>query len=283
MIQPPTIDESRNNLITNFGKAVLQDRYMIPKETSPQESLARAAVAFADSDAHAKRLYDYASKLWFMFSTPILSNGGTDRGLPISCFLNYVPDSREGLGEHYLENIWLSSSGGGIGGYWGDIRSQDQSTSKGNKTTGVIPFMHVVDSQMVAFNQGSTRRGSYASYMDISHPEIIEFIEMRKASGGDINRKNMNLHHAVNIPDKFMKSLEKDEMWKLIDPHNKKVIREIKARQLWIKLLETRVNTGEPYIMFIDTVNKYLPKELKKLGLKVHHSNLCSEITLPTN
>jgi|TARA_Y100000296_G_scaffold78225_1_gene100650 ribonucleoside-diphosphate reductase alpha chain len=283
MIQPPTIDKSRNNLITNFGKAVLQDRYMIPKEKSPQESLARAAVAFADSDAHAKRLYDYASKLWFMFSTPILSNGGTNRGLPISCFLNYVPDSREGLGEHYLENIWLSSSGGGIGGYWGDIRSQDQSTSKGNKTTGVIPFMHVVDSQMVAFNQGSTRRGSYASYMDISHPEIIEFIEMRKASGGDINRKNMNLHHAVNIPDKFMKSLEKDEMWKLIDPHNKKVIREIKARHLWIKLLETRVNTGEPYIMFIDTVNKYLPKELKKLGLKVHHSNLCSEITLPTN
>ena len=142
--------------------------------------------------------------------------------------------------------------------------------------------MHVVDSQMVAFNQGATRRGSYASYMDISHPEIIEFIEMRKPSGGDVNRKNLNLHHGINVPDKFMKALEKDEMWKLIDPHNKKVIREVKARQLWIKILETRVSTGEPYIMFSDTVNKGLPKELKDKGLKVHHSNLCSEITLPT-
>ncbi len=283
MTDKPTIDLARDDLLTVFGKEVLKDRYMLPTEKSPQEALARTAAAFADSDAHAKRLYDYSSKLWFMFATPVLSNGGTDRGLPISCFLNYVPDSREGLSEHYAENIWLSSSGGGIGGYWGDIRSQDQSTSKGNKTTGVIPFMHVVDSQMVAFNQGATRRGSYASYMDISHPEIIEFIEMRKPSGGDVNRKNLNLHHGINVPDKFMKALEKDEMWKLIDPHNKKVIREVKARQLWIKILETRVSTGEPYIMFSDTVNKGLPKELKDKGLKVHHSNLCSEITLPTN
>jgi len=173
--------------------------------------------------------------------------------------------------------------GGGIGGYWGHIRSQGQSTSKGNKTTGVIPFMHVVDSQMVAFNQGATRRGSYASYMDISHPEIIEFIEMRKPAGGDINRKNLNLHHAVIIPDKFMKAMEDDGDWTLIDPNSKQKVKTVKARSIWIKILEARVSTGEPYLMFIDTVNKGLPKELKDKGLKVHHSNLCSEITLPTN
>jgi len=261
---------------------ILRDRYMLPEEISPQESFARACMAFADNKAHAERLYKYVSNLWFMFASPLLSNGGTDRGLPISCFLNYVPDSRTGLAEHYTENIWLSSMGGGIGGYWGHIRSQGQSTSKGNKTTGVIPFMHVVDSQMVAFNQGSTRRGSYASYMDISHPEIIEFMEMRKPSGGDINRKNLNLHHGVVVSDKFMKAVEGDLDWDLIDPNSKEVVKSVKARTLWIKLLETRVATGEPYIMFGDTVQRGLPKELKAKGLKVHQSNLCSEITLPT-
>jgi ribonucleoside-diphosphate reductase alpha chain len=277
------IDETKDNLLPRNAIDILKDRYLLPTENSPQEAFARACVYFADDKDHAERLYKYVSNLWFMFASPLLSNGGTERGLPISCFLNYVPDSREGLAAHYTENIWLSSMGGGIGGYWGHIRSQGQSTSKGNKTTGVIPFMHVVDSQMVAFNQGATRRGSYASYMDISHPEIIEFIEMRKPAGGDINRKNLNLHHAVIVPDKFMWAVEKDEDWTLIDPNSKDKVKTIKARSIWIKILEARISTGEPYIMFIDTVNKALPKELKDKGLKVHHSNLCSEITLPTN
>ena len=276
------IDITKDDMLPKNAVDILRDRYMLPEEISPQESFARACMAFADNKAHAERLYKYVSNLWFMFASPLLSNGGTDRGLPISCFLNYVPDSRTGLAEHYTENIWLSSMGGGIGGYWGHIRSQGQSTSKGNKTTGVIPFMHVVDSQMVAFNQGSTRRGSYASYMDVSHPEIIEFMEMRKPSGGDINRKNLNLHHGVVVSDKFMKAVEGDLDWDLIDPNSKEVVKSVKARTLWIKLLETRVATGEPYIMFGDTVQRGLPKELKAKGLKVHQSNLCSEITLPT-
>ena len=276
------IDISKDEMLPKNAVDILRDRYMLPEEISPQESFARACMAFADNKAHAERLYKYVSNLWFMFASPLLSNGGTDRGLPISCFLNYVPDSRTGLAEHYTENIWLSSMGGGIGGYWGHIRSQGQSTSKGNKTTGVIPFMYVVDSQMVAFNQGSTRRGSYASYMDISHPEIIEFMEMRKPSGGDINRKNLNLHHGVVVSDKFMKAVEGDLDWDLIDPNSKDIVKTVKARTLWIKLLETRVATGEPYIMFGDTLQRGLPKELKAKGLKVHQSNLCSEITLPT-
>ena len=277
------IDITKDTLLPTNAVDILKDRYLLPTEETPQEAFARACMTFADNKAHAERLYKYVSNLWFMFASPLLSNGGTDRGLPISCFLNYVPDSREGLAAHYTENIWLSSMGGGIGGYWGHIRSQGQSTSKGNKTTGVIPFMHVVDSQMVAFNQGATRRGSYASYMDISHPEIIEFIDMRKPAGGDINRKNLNLHHAVIVPDKFMWAVEKDEDWTLVDPNSKDKVKTIKARSIWIKILEARISTGEPYIMFIDTVNRALPKELKDKGLKVHHSNLCSEITLPTN
>ena len=273
---------SRDDFLTESGKTILKDRYLLPTEASPQDAFARAAKTFADDQAHAQRLYDYASKLWFMFSTPVLSNGGTTRGLPISCFLNYVDDSREGLADHYTENIWLSSMGGGIGGYWGDVRSQGMATSIGNKTTGVIPFMHVVDSQMTAFHQGATRRGSYASYMDISHPEIIEFIEMRKPTGGDIHRKNLNLHHGVNVSDKFMEAVVAGDQWDLIDPHTKQVINTTDARTLWIKLLETRIATGEPYISFIDTVNEALPESQKKLGLKFNHSNLCSEITLPT-
>ena len=276
------IDYSRDDLLTESGKTILKDRYLLPTEASPQDGFARAAKTFADDQAHAQRLYDYASKLWFMFSTPVLSNGGTTRGLPISCFLNYVDDSREGLADHYTENIWLSSMGGGIGGYWGDVRSQGMATSIGNKTTGVIPFMHVVDSQMTAFHQGATRRGSYASYMDVSHPEIVEFIEMRKPTGGDIHRKNLNLHHGINITDSFMEAVQKGDSWDLIDPHTKQVIKTTDARTLWIKILETRIATGEPYISFIDTVNAALPESQKKLGLKFNHSNLCSEITLPT-
>ena len=284
------MEYSRDDLLTHFGKKTLQDRYLLPEEKSPQDAFMRAAKAFSDNDEMAQRIYDYASKLWFMYSTPILSNGGTKRGMPISCFLNYVGDSREGLTGHYTENAWLASVGGGIGGYWGHVRSDGVATSGGSASSGTIPFMHVVDSEILAFSQGKTRRGSYASYMDISHPEIIEFIEMRKPTGGDAHRKNLNLHHGINITNDFMELIDKcikeptyDDTWNLIDPHTKKVIRTISARDLWLKILEVRVNTGEPYISFIDTINEGLPQTQKDLGLKVHHSNLCSEITLPTN
>ena len=284
------IDYERDDLLTDFGKTTLKDRYLLPEETSPQDGFMRAAKAFSDNDEMAERIYNYASKLWFMYSTPILSNGGTNRGMPISCFLNYVGDSREGLTGHYTENAWLASIGGGIGGYWGHVRSDGVSTSGGSQSSGSIPFLHVVDSEILAFSQGKTRRGSYAAYMDMSHPEIIEFLEMRKPSGGDIHRKCLNLHHAINISDEFMQLIEKciaeptyDDSWNLIDPHTKKVIRTVSARDLWQKLLETRVATGEPYVSFIDTINDALPETQKKLGLRVHHSNLCTEITLPTN
>jgi ribonucleoside-diphosphate reductase alpha chain len=284
------IDYERDNLLTDFGKTTLKDRYLLPDEHSPQDGFMRAAKAFSDNDEMAERIYNYASKLWFMYSTPILSNGGTNRGMPISCFLNYVGDSREGLTGHYTENAWLASIGGGIGGYWGHVRSDGTKTSGGSQSSGSIPFLHVVDSEILAFSQGKTRRGSYAAYMDISHPEIIEFLEMRKPSGGDIHRKCLNLHHAINISDEFMQLIEKciaeptyDDSWNLIDPHTNKTIRTISARDLWQKLLETRVATGEPYVSFIDTINESLPMQQKKLGLKVHHSNLCTEITLPTN
>jgi len=218
-----------------------------------------------------------------MFSTPILSNGGTSRGLPISCFLNYVPDSRIGLSAHYDENIWLASSGGGIGGYWGDVRSNGVSTTHGSKSTGSIPFMHVVDSEMIAFNQGTTRRGSYAAYMDVWHPEIEEFINMRKESGGDIHRKNLNLHNAVNINNEFLKAVQHDLDWRLIDPKSKEAVKIINARDLWFQIINARAETGEPYIVNIDTCNKALPQKQKDLGLEIKQSNLCSEITLPTN
>lgn len=276
------IDLSRDDLLSDFAVKTIEDRYMVDGETSPQEAFARAAAAFADNEDHAQRLYDYASKHWFMFATPVLSNGGTERGLPISCYLNHVHDSRIGLGEHYVENINLSSTGGGIGGYWGSLRSSGTKTSTGNKTTGVIPFMHVVDAQMLAFNQGATRRGSYAAYIDVSHPEIEEFVNMRKPSGGDIHRKNENLHHAVNLPDAFMVAVKDGKTWDLIDPHTKEVVKTIDARTLWIKILETRVATGEPYLHFIDRSNEAMPESLKALGLQVFGSNLCSEITLPT-
>ena len=284
------IDYERDNLLTDFGKTTLKDRYLLPEETSPQEGFMRAAKAFSDNDEMAQRIYDYASKLWFMYSTPVLSNAGSKRGMPISCFLNYVGDSREGLTGHYTENAWLASVGGGIGGYWGDVRSDGTQTSGGSQSSGSIPFLHVVDSEILAFSQGKTRRGSYAAYMDISHPEIIEFLEMRKPSGGDVHRKCLNLHHGVNISDEFMHLIDNcikeptfDDTWNLIDPHTKKIVRTVSARDLWLKILETRVATGEPYVSFIDTVNEALPETQKKLGLKVNHSNLCTEITLATD
>ena len=284
------IDFDRDSILPEFSKKTLKDRYMVEGEVSPQEAFARAARTFSDDDAMAQRIYDYASNLWFMFSTPILSNGGTARGLPISCFLNYIPDSREGLTDHYTENAWLSSVGGGIGGYWGDLRSVGSKTSHGSESTGVIPFRKVVDAEMLAFSQGVTRRGSYAAYIDISHPEIEEFLDVRKPTGGDINRKSINLHHAVVVPDSFMELIDKatqeegfDDSWKLIDPHSGEVKKTVSAKTLWVKLIQNRIETGEPYIMFGDAVNKALPEFQKKLGLKVNQSNLCSEITLPTN
>ena len=284
------IDYKRDNYLSEFSHKTLQDRYLIAGETSPQDAFARAARAFSDNDAHAQRLYDYASKLWFMFSTPILSNGGTARGWPISCFLNYIEDSRTGLTGHYTENAFLSSVGGGVGGSWSDVRSVGSKTSNGSESTGVIPFMKVVDAEMLAFSQGVTRRGSYAAYLDISHPEIEEFLDVRKPTGGDINRKSVNLHHGVVISDKFMELIEGatreegfDDSWNLIDPHTKEVIKTVSAKTLWVKLIQNRVETGEPYIMFGDTVNAALPQFQKDMGLSVHHSNLCSEITLPTN
>ena len=284
------INYDRDELLTDFGKTTLKDRYLLPQEDSPQDGFLRAAKAFSDNDEMAERIYSYASKLWFMYSTPVLSNAGSKRGMPISCFLNYVGDSREGLTGHYTENAWLASVGGGIGGYWGHVRSDGTMTSGGSQSSGSIPFLHVVDSEILAFSQGKTRRGSYAAYMDISHPEIIEFIEMRKPSGGDVHRKCLNLHHGVNISNEFMQLIDNcikeptyDDSWNLIDPHTKKVVRTVSARELWQKILETRVATGEPYVSFIDTINDALPETQKKLGLEVHHSNLCTEITLPTS
>tara|TARA_R100001443_G_scaffold9054_2_gene18565 strand:- start:242 stop:2119 length:1878 start_codon:yes stop_codon:yes gene_type:complete len=282
------IDYSKDKKLDKFSIDTLQDRYYWENEQSPQEAFARAAVFGATfkgqiSFSLAQRLYNYASDHWFMFSTPILSNGGTTRGLPISCFLNYVPDSRVGLSDHYDENIWLASSGGGIGGYWGDVRSDGVSTGNGSRSTGSIPFMHVVDSQMLAFNQGTTRRGSYAAYSDISHPEIEEFINMRKSSGGDINRKNLNLHNGVNITNEFLEAVKTDDEWRLIDPKTNEPTKVISARELWMRLLETRAETGEPYLINIDRCNEALPKGQKDLGLQIKQSNLCSEITLPTN
>jgi len=284
------IDYSKDDLLDEFAITTLRDRYMIPGEESPQEAFARAAMAFADNDDHAQRLYDYVSNLWFMFATPVLSNGGTTRGLPISCFLNYVEDSREGITDHYVENAFLSSFGGGIGGHWSDVRAQGTRTSKGSESTGVIPFVKVVDAEMLAFSQGVTRRGSYAAYLHMSHPEIEEFLDVRKPTGGDTNRKSINLHHGVVVPDSFMELIHAatkypdfDDSWDLFDPHTRQVKRTVSARALWVKLLQNRMETGEPYLMFEDAVNAELPAFQKKKGLEVHHSNLCSEITLATD
>jgi ribonucleoside-diphosphate reductase alpha chain len=282
------IDYDKEQLLGQFAIQTLKDRYLWQGEEYAQEAFARAAIYGATyrgttDFSLAQRLYNYASDLWFMFSTPILSNGGTSRGLPISCFLNYVSDSRHGLSSHYDENIWLASGGGGIGGYWGSVRSNGVDTANGSKSTGSIPFMHVVDSQMLAFNQGVTRRGSYAAYMDISHPEIEEFIAMRKTTGGDLNRKCLNLHNGVNITDAFLERVKEDGEWRLIDPKTNTAVKIVSARDLWWTLITTRAETGEPYIVNIDRCNEFLPQTQKDLGLKINQSNLCSEITLPTD
>ena len=284
------INYNKEKKLDRFSLDTLKDRYLYQEEgeTYAQEAFARAAVFASTFKGHtdfelAQRLYNYSSDLWFMFSTPILSNGGTNRGLPISCFLNYVPDSRDGLSSHYDENIWLASTGGGIGGYWGSVRSNGIATANNSRSTGSIPFMKVVDSQMLAFNQGITRRGSYAAYMDIDHPEIEEFINIRKESGGDINRKCLNLHNGINLTNEFLQAVKNDDDWRLIDPKTKEAVKIVSARELWWQILNARAETGEPYMVNIDNCNDALPKSQKDLGLEIKQSNLCSEITLPTN
>jgi ribonucleoside-diphosphate reductase alpha chain len=275
------IDVKKDDKLSNFGKAVLKDRYLMPGE-SYQDLFARVAAYYADNQAHATRIYDYISNLWFMPATPILSNGGTDRGLPISCFLNESTDSLSGIVSLWNENVWLASKGGGIGSYWGNLRSIGETVRGNGKTSGIVPFIKVMDSQTLAISQGSLRRGSAAVYLPIHHPEIEEFIDIRRPTGGDPNRRSLNLHHGVVITDEFMKAVEKDADFELRSPFSGEAVETVKARALWIKLLTTRVETGEPYILFYDTVNKTIPEHQKKLGLKVKTSNLCSEITLPT-
>lgn len=275
------IDRARDSNLTEFGKATLLDRYLLPGE-SFQDLFARVAMSYSDDAAHAQRLYDYISKLWFMPATPVLSNGGTDRGLPISCFLNETDDSLSGIVDLWNENVWLASRGGGIGSYWGNLRSIGEKVGKNGKTSGIVPFIRVMDSLTLAISQGSLRRGSAAVYLPISHPEIEEFIEMRKPSGGDPNRKALNLHHGVVISDAFMRAVEKDEEWALTSAKDGTVIERVNARALWIRILTARIETGEPYLLFSDHVNRAIPEHHKLAGLNVKMSNLCSEITLPT-
>ena len=275
------IDHSRDALLTEFGKATLLDRYLMPGE-SFQDLFARVAMHFADDTAHAQRLYDYISKLWFMPATPVLSNGGTDRGLPISCFLNECDDSLSGIVDMWNENVWLASRGGGIGSYWGNLRSIGEKVGRNGKTSGIIPFIRVMDSLTLAISQGSLRRGSAACYLPVWHPEIEEFVEMRRPTGGDPNRKALNLHHGILISDAFMRAVENDEEWALLSPHDGSVQERVSARNLWIRILTARIETGEPYILYIDHVNRAIPEHHKLAGLNVKMSNLCSEITLPT-
>ncbi|MFN5589091.1 MAG: ribonucleoside-diphosphate reductase subunit alpha [Holosporales bacterium] len=276
-----TVDHRRDAKLTNFGKAVLDDRYLLPGETY-QDLFARVATYYADDSAHAQRLYDYISNLWFMPATPVLSNGGTDRGLPISCFLNEANDSLGGIVDLWNENVWLAARGGGIGSYWGNLRSIGEMVKGNGKTSGVIPFIRVQDALTLAISQGSLRRGSAAVYLPVRHPEIEEFIELRRPTGGDPNRKALNLHHGVLIPDAFMRAVEEDQEWALLSPKDGTIIRKISARNLWIRILTARIETGEPYIVFIDHVNRAIPEHHKLAGLTVKTSNLCSEITLPT-
>lgn len=279
--KPIIINNEANNNLTSFGKAVLTDRYLLPGETY-QDLFARVASYYGNDDEHAQRIYNYISKLWFMPATPILSNGGTNRGLPISCFLNEVTDSLDGIVNNWNENVWLAARGGGIGTYWGNVRSIGEKVKGNGKTSGIIPFIKVQDSMTLAISQGSLRRGSAAMYLPIDHPEIEEFIDLRRPTGGDPNRKALNIHHGVSISDAFMNAVELDLDWELLSPKDKKVISKVKARDLWIKLLTTRIETGEPYLLFIDHVNKKIPQHQKELKLSVKMSNLCSEIVLPT-
>ena len=275
------IDRSRDSNLTEFGKATLSDRYLGANE-SYQDLFARVASYYGDNNLHAQRIYNYMSNLWFMPATPVLSNGGTKRGLPISCFLNEAGDSLDGILDLWSENVWLAARGGGIGSYWGNLRSIGEKIGRVGKTSGIIPFIKVMDSLTMAISQGSLRRGSAACYLPIDHPEIEEFIEMRRPTGGDPNRKSLNLHHGVLVSDAFMRAVETDEQWALKSPKDGVIQSTVSARNLWIRLLTARIETGEPYMIFIDTVNRLIPQHHKLAGLNVKTSNLCSEITLPT-
>ena len=277
-----TIDLNRDDLLTDFSKNLLRDYYMNDNEESPQESFARAAVAFSDGCMKlSQRIYDYASQGWFMFSSPILSNAPspneTTRGLPISCFLTYVDDSLEGLISHSDELRWMSVKGGGVGGHWSDVRSNS------TISPGPVPFLKTVDSDMTAYRQGKTRKGSYAAYMDVSHPDIVEFLNIRVPTGGDVNRKCFNLNNAVNVTDEFMEAVINGDKWDLKDPNENTVRDTVDARQLWQRIVQVRFRTGEPYVNFIDEANRHLPQFQKDLGLKIHGSNLCNEIHLATS
>ncbi|WP_395652182.1 ribonucleoside-diphosphate reductase subunit alpha [Brevundimonas sp.] len=274
------LDRSRDDLLTDFGKKTLEDRYLLAGE-SYQDMFARVATAYADDHDHAQRVYDYMSRLWFMPSTPVLSNGGANRGLPISCFLNAVSDSLDGIQQVWNENVSLASNGGGIGTYWGGVRSIGEKVKGAGQTSGIIPFIRVMDSLTLAISQGSLRRGSAAVYLDVHHPEIEEFLEIRKPSG-DFNRKSLNLHHGLNITDEFMEAVKAGAQFGLRSPKTNEVLRRVDARTLWQKILEIRLQTGEPYLIFSDTVNRQMPQHQKDLGLKVKQSNLCSEIMLHT-
>ena len=275
------VDRSRDALLTDFGRATLDDRYLMPGE-SYQDLFARVASFYGDDTGHAQRIYDYMSQMWFMPATPVLSNGGTQRGLPISCFLNEATDSLDGIVGLWNENVWLASKGGGIGSYWGNLRSIGEKVGQNGKTSGVIPFIRVMDSLTLAISQGSLRRGSAAVYLPISHPEVEEFTELRRPTGGDPNRKALNLHHGILVSDAFMRAVEADEQWALLSPKDHAVVRTISARNLWIRILTARIETGEPYLVFSDHVNNARPDHQKLAGLEVKTSNLCSEITLPT-
>jgi len=278
LVRKVEIDRARDSLLTAFGRTTLEDRYLLPGE-SYQEMFARVATAFADDADHAQRIYDYMSKLWFMPATPVLSNGGASRGLPISCFLNAVGDSLESIVGTWNQNVWLAANGGGIGTYWGGVRSIGEKVKGSGQTSGIIPFIRVMDSLTLAISQGSLRRGSAAVYVDIHHPEIEEFLEIRKPSG-DFNRKSLNLHHGVSITDEFMEAVRDGAKFALRSPKSRDVVKQVDARLLWQKVLELRLQTGEPYLIFSDTVNRAMPRHQRELGLKVRQSNLCSEITL---
>ncbi len=277
---PVKTEASRDALLTDFGKDTLTDRYLLPGE-GYQDLFARVAAAYADDAGHAQRLYDYISRLWFMPATPVLSNGGTGRGLPISCYLNSVDDSLDGIVETWNENVWLASRGGGIGTYWGNVRGIGEPVGLNGKTSGIVPFVRVMDSLTLAISQGSLRRGSAACYLDVSHPEIEEFLEIRKPSG-DFNRKALNLHHGVLITDKFMEAVREGHEFELVSPKTGEKRGQVDARALFQKIVETRLATGEPYIIYIDSVNRTFAAHQRELGLKVTTSNLCSEITLAT-
>ncbi|NBP01114.1 MAG: ribonucleoside-diphosphate reductase subunit alpha [Proteobacteria bacterium] len=276
------VDYSRDELFDKLGLIRLKESYMRDDETSPQQRFAFVSKAFGSNSEHAQRLYEYSSKHWLSYSTPILSFGKSKSGLPISCFLNFIEDTANGLVDNLSETNWLSMLGGGVGIGFG-IRSAD------DKSTGVMPHLKIYDASSLAYRQGKTRRGSYAAYLDISHPDIIPFLEMRKPTG-DQNMRCLNLHHGINISDKFMEIVERcmidpesDDSWHLIDPHSNEIREIVSAKELWQKILELRMQTGEPYLHFIDESNRKLPEWLKTKGLKVQQSNLCSEIILPTN